>query len=168
MYNISIFGNKNVNMLCFVLSMMILFSFEFIFLRFSFWSFSTNSESLLQCYADNFYKTVNCCPQTLLQWHGDSVLEKKIGWMCYRKQELFTLHEHLSSPYVFGGDHVNHLFFSFLFLYSLSSSCLVYSMLPVSLDCLRRVLCTQCCQCLWIVHSWLRLWFSVTLILVPR
>ena len=60
---------------------------------------------------------------------------KKIGWMCYRKQELFTLHEHLSSPYVFGGDHVNHLFFSFLFLYSLSSSCLVYSMLPVSLDC---------------------------------
>jgi hypothetical protein len=28
-------------------------------------------------------------------------------------------------------------------------------------------LCTQCCQCLWIVHSWLRLWFSVTLILVP-
>ena len=93
---------------------------------------------------------------------------KKIGWMCYRKQELFTLHEHLSSPYVFGGDHVNHLFFSFLFLYSLSSSCLVYSMLPVSLDCLRRVLCTQCCQCLWIVHSWLRLWFSVTLILVPR
>jgi hypothetical protein len=29
-------------------------------------------------------------------------------------------------------------------------------------------LCTQCCQCLWIVHSWLRLWFSVTLILVPR
>ena len=27
------------------------------------------------------------------------------------------------------------------------------------------VLCTLCCQCLWIVHSWLRLWFSLTLTL---
>ena len=26
------------------------------------------------------------------------------------------------------------------------------------------VLCTQCCQCLWIVHSLLPLWFSLTLI----
>jgi hypothetical protein len=49
--------------------------------------------------------------------------------------------------------------------------CLVYPMLPVSLDCFRPVscvphaasvsrlssscvLCTQCCQCLWIAHSW--------------
>jgi hypothetical protein len=58
--------------------------------------------------------------------------------------------------------------------------CLVYPMLPVSLDCLHSVscvpnvasvsglssstvLCTQCCQCLWIVHSWLPLQFSLAL-----
>jgi hypothetical protein len=37
----------------------------------------------------------------------------------------------------------------FRFLCCLSSSC---------------VLCTQCCQCLWIVHSWLPLRFSLTFI----
>ena len=49
--------------------------------------------------------------------------------------------------------------------------------LPVSLDCpfltapsvfsnvyLSCVLCAQCCQCLWIVHSWLPLQFSLTFI----
>jgi hypothetical protein len=40
--------------------------------------------------------------------------------------------------------------FSGLFVFAL---CLVYLMLPVSLDCLSSpyVLCTQCCQFLWIV-----------------
>ena len=55
--------------------------------------------------------------------------------------------------------------------------CLVHPMLPVSLDCpfliipsvfsnvyLFCVLYTQCCQCLWIVHSWLPLRFSLTFI----
>jgi hypothetical protein len=37
--------------------------------------------------------------------------------------------------------------------------CCVYPMLPVSLCCpflvTPCVACTQCCQCLWVVHSWL-------------
>jgi hypothetical protein len=66
--------------------------------------------------------------------------------------------------------------FSGLFVFAL---CLVYPMLPVSLDCLHimscvpnvasfsglsspYVLCTQCCQFLWIVHSCLSLRFSPT------
>jgi hypothetical protein len=57
---------------------------------------------------------------------------------------------------------------SVLFVFIL---CLVYQMLPVSLDCpffiapqfclsSSCVLCTQCCQFLWIVHSWLPLSFD--------
>ncbi len=38
-------------------------------------------------------------------------------------------------------------------------------MLPVSLDCpFFCVVFTQCCQCLWIVRSWLSLRFSLTFI----
>ena len=58
-------------------------------------------------------------------------------WMSYKKQELFTLSEHLGSPSVFGGVHIAHLF-SFLCCFLLSSSCL---------------LCTQSCLCLWIAPS---------------
>jgi hypothetical protein len=56
-------------------------------------------------------------------------------------------------------------------------SCVLWPMLSVSLDCsflithsvfsnvyLSCVLCDQCCQCLWIVHSWLPLQFSLTFI----
>jgi hypothetical protein len=55
--------------------------------------------------------------------------------------------------------------------------CLVYPILPVSLDCtlliapsvfsnvyLSCVLCTLCCQFLWIVHYWLPLRCSLTFI----
>jgi hypothetical protein len=68
-----------------------------------------------------------------------------------KKQELLTFREHQGSPPVFGGIHVAHLFnfLSGVFLFCLSSSC---------------VLCTQCCQCLWIVHSCLPLRFSLTFI----
>jgi hypothetical protein len=56
--------------------------------------------------------------------------------------------------------------------------CLVYPMLPVSLDCpfsiapsvfstvyitaysLSCVLCAQCCQCVWLSNSWFPLWVS--------
>jgi starvation-inducible outer membrane lipoprotein len=31
-------------------------------------------------------------------------------WVSYKKQELFTLREHVSSPPVFGGVHVAHRF----------------------------------------------------------
>jgi hypothetical protein len=96
-----------------------------------------------------------------------------------KRQELLTLHEHLGLLPVFGGVCVAHLFnflfwvfcfvclcfglmscvpyvasFSGLFVFVLVL-CLVYPMLPVSLDCLSLswsyVLCTLCCQFLWIV-----------------
>jgi hypothetical protein len=66
-------------------------------------------------------------------------------------------------------------------LWHLFVLCLVYPMLSDSLDCpfviaplvfsnvnLSCVLCTLCCQILWIVHLWLPLWYSLTFIcLVP-
>ena len=67
----------------------------------------------------------------------------------YRKQELLTLHDHLDPPPGFGAVRVAHPF-SFLFLcFALSSSC---------------VLCAQCCQFLWLVHSCLPLWYYLTFI----
>ena len=63
-------------------------------------------------------------------------------------------------------------------LWRLFVLCLVYPMLPVSLDCifliaplvfsnvyLSCVLCTLCCQFLWIMYFWLPLWYSLTFIL---
>ena len=124
-----------------------------------------------------------------------------VTWLVlYKIQELFTLHEHLGSPVVFVGVRVVNLFsfMCWVFLFCSSSSCvlctqcchclwivfvmcLVCSMLPVSLDCLRPVscvlnvasasglssscvLCTQCCQCLWIAHYWMLIRFSLTFI----
>ena len=56
----------------------------------------------------------------------------------YKKNSLLTLREHLSSPAVFCGIHVAHLFmFQCYFMFCLSSLC---------------VLCAQCCQCRWIVY----------------
>ena len=55
--------------------------------------------------------------------------------MSYRMQELITLCEHRDSPLVFGGVRVGLLFSfrcSVLFVFLL---CLVYPMLPVSLNC---------------------------------
>jgi hypothetical protein len=65
--------------------------------------------------------------------------------MSYKKQEL-DLREHLNSLPVYGGVCVAHLF---IFL-----CCFV---------CL-HVWYTQCCQFLWIVHSWLSFRFSLTFI----
>jgi hypothetical protein len=43
---------------------------------------------------------------------------------------------------------------------------IVHSCLPLwfSLTFIRSASCTQCCLCLWIVHSCLPLWFSLTFI----
>ena len=62
-------------------------------------------------------------------------------------------------------------------LWRLFVLCLVYLMLPISLDCpfliaplvfsniyLSCVMCTLCCQFLWIVLFWLPLWYSLTFI----
>ena len=69
----------------------------------------------------------------------------------YKMQELLTLREHLDSTPVAGWVRVAHLFtfpavlcFCVLFDFAL---CLV---------------CTQCYQCLWIVHTWFCLRFSLT------
>ena len=92
--------------------------------------------------------------QRFIKWC--STWSKNTSWNCSwwasnKRQELLTLRRHLDSPPVFGGDRVVHVFkFSVLcFLFCLSSSC---------------VLCTLCCQFLWIVHSWLPLMFSLTFI----
>ena len=56
----------------------------------------------------------------------------------YKKNSLLNLREHLSSPAVFCGIYVSHLFiFQCYFVFCLSSLC---------------VLCAQCCQCRWIVY----------------
>ena len=62
----------------------------------------------------------------------------------------FIPEQMVSSP-GFDWVQVTHLF-SFL--------CVVLFVLSVF------VLCVQCCQCLWIVHSWLLLWFSMTFICI--
>jgi len=81
------------------------------------------------------------------------------------------IREHLDSPPDVGGVRVAHLYSFLCFVLFVFILCLVYPMLPVSLDCpfliapsvfsnvylfclsSSCVLCTQCCQCLWIVHS---------------
>ena len=80
-------------------------------------------------------------------------------------------------PYVTSFSGLYILDCPFGILWRLFVLCLVYSMLPVSLDCpfciaplvfsevyLSCVLCTLCCQILWIVHLWLPLWYSLTFI----
>jgi hypothetical protein len=72
-----------------------------------------------------------------------------VTWqVSYKKQKLLTLSQHMGSPPVFVEVRVAHLV-GFL--------CCIFGFV-----CLRPVsLCTQCCQSLWIVHSWLLLRFSL-------
>jgi hypothetical protein len=52
-------------------------------------------------------------------------------------------------------------------LFYLSSSCVLCPILPMSLDCfiyLHHVCCAQYCLCLWIVHSYLPIRFSLMFI----
>jgi hypothetical protein len=80
-------------------------------------------------------------------------------------------------PYVasFSGLYIFDCLFGIL--WRLFLLCLVYPMLSDSPDCifliaplvfsnvyLSCVLCTLCCQFLWIVHLWLPLWYSLTFI----
>jgi hypothetical protein len=61
----------------------------------------------------------------------------EIRRVSYKKNSLLTLREHLSSPAVFCGIHVAHLFVSVLFCdLFVFAMCLVCPMLPVSVDCL--------------------------------
>ena len=74
-------------------------------------------------------------------------------WVIWRvsfgKQRMFAIRV------PFGGIRVAHLFW-------FSVLCLL---ICLSLSC---VLCSQCCQLLWIIHSWLPLWFSLTFIYGPK
>ena len=93
--------------------------------------------------------------------------------MSYKRQELLTLREHMGSPSVFGGARVARLysfmccgffFVFFLFVFVLSFVCrhdLTEILLKVALI---TICLTQCCQCLWTVHSWLPLRFSLRFI----
>jgi hypothetical protein len=89
-------------------------------------------------------------------------------WLSDKKQELLTLREHLSSLPVFGGVRVAHLFIFLccVFVLFVFVLCLVYSMLPLSLDCPLLISPTvfsnvylhqdclssnrSCCSCHWI------------------
>ena len=66
----------------------------------------------------------------------------------YKKNELLSQREHLVHPWP--------LVVSLLLIYLV---CCVF--VCVFCSSLSRVLCAQCCQCLWIVHSWLILRFSL-------
>ena len=68
----------------------------------------------------------------------------------YKRQELLTNCEHLSSPLFLVG-FVLLIFLVFCVVFYLSSLC---------------VLSTQCCQYIWIVHSWLPLPFSLPFIML--
>ena len=76
--------------------------------------------------------------------------------MSSKKQEPVTLHYHLGSSPVFFV--VDPCYSSFLFSVLCCDFFLLFSF---SFSC---VLCAQWCQCLWIVHSWLPLRFSLTFI----
>ena len=74
----------------------------------------------------------------------------------YKKPELLiTLHKHLYVHPLFlrGSMLLIFLVFCVVLVFFVSSSC---------------VLCNQCCQCLWIVHFWLLLRFSLTFIYFRR
>ena len=93
----------------------------------------------------------------------------------YKKPELLTLREHLTSPPVIGGFRVAHRFSFFLCcpvtsLYVLSSVWFVFvQWCPQILCCVFVfvffVLCALVCyQFLWIVLFWLPLWYYLTFI----
>ena len=66
-------------------------------------------------------------------------------WVSYKTQQLLIIRKHMDSPPNFGGVRVAH---------HISFLCCVFICLSSS-----SVLCAQCCQCLWIVQSWLPLVF---------
>ena len=78
---------------------------------------------------------------------GYSVKHGSAIWLTWRvickMQEMLSFRVHLGSPQVFWWVRAVDLFSPLLFC--LSSTC---------------VLCARCCQCFWIVHSWLHLQFS--------
>ena len=99
-----------------------------------------------QLYVRGFDVLLVICACSL--WPGlQHALTIRITWrVCSMINELLTVHEHLCTSPVVGGVLVVHYF---------SFQCFVF----VSLSC---VMCTQCCQFIWIVHSWLPLQSCLT------
>ena len=83
-----------------------------------------------------FQEFVNYCTSDILG-SGVHMAPRVTGRVSYKRQELLTLHPHLGSSLVLCGVRVAYL---------ISFPCCIF----FSLSC---VLCTQCCPCLWIVHS---------------
>ena len=81
-----------------------------------------------------------CCQDFYWTWLYIWVTQR----VSYNKQKLLTLYDYLSSTGLSGVVHVAHIlvFCVVFFSFCLSSYCV------------------QCCQCFWIVHSWLFLWFT--------
>ena len=78
-------------------------------------------------------------------------------WVSYKKQELTILREQMSSPWVI-------LLCPIMCLYVLLSYISVQHILCCIFVLSFFVLCTLCCQFLWIVHFWLSLRYSLTFI----
>ena len=89
-----------------------------------------------------------------------------------QRQELLALRKHLGSNRYIGGSVVLLIFsvFCVVFFVVCLRPVSWYLMLSVSLDCPFVIASSvfsnvySCCQCLWIVHSWLSLRFSLTFI----
>jgi len=103
-------------------------------------------------------KEPNCFQKTeypRMSWKTIQSLPRKYTWrVSYKRQELLTLRDHLSSFSVFGGVILltSPVFCVALWFYLLLLVFYFWSC----------VLCIQCCQFLWIIHSWLLLRFSLT------
>ena len=70
--------------------------------------------------------------------------------MCNKMQELSSRTHGFTPGFLWSSCCSSFRLFSLICSVCVSSSC---------------ILCTQCCQCIWIVHSWLNLRISLTFML---
>ena len=87
-----------------------------------------------------FQEFMNYCTSDILG-SGVHMAPWVTGRCLLRGEELLTLNTHLGSPLVLCGVRVS---------YFISFPCCILCFVFFSSSC---VLCTQCCPCLWIVHS---------------
>jgi hypothetical protein len=116
----------------------------------------TVSHFPLSIYFDVLWKVQFTSNENLLffLYHQQTIYRTSLSMrvtrqMSYKRQEMLTLREHPRSPpgFLLVVLAARHSFPVLCFLFCLSLSC---------------VLCTQYCQCIWIVQSWLFLQFPLT------
>jgi hypothetical protein len=74
-----------------------------------------------------------CCLVNCAYWCPTT---RRMPWqVSYKKQELLTFREHLGSPPIFGVVRVVHLLSCLCWVLFVFILCLVWAMLPISLDC---------------------------------